>query len=105
MKKLMLIVLGSDDLADIRLCPASAYDWIHSLRTSSREEIPANVQSDLLAMGVKLGNTSVSVSTGTPENDRALAIPGVRFNSILEAIRHAVREGCELDAEYLGASY
>jgi len=109
MKEFCLIVFSGERL-DIKLCPASAHDWItsgckfSSAMVSTSDSIPEVVLDELHAMGVTLYSSAVRVSAGSVSKDRAWGLPGLQFDSILAAINHAHSEGC-ITKEFIGSHF
>lgn len=106
MKKQMLMVIlsgGGDTM--ISLVPFEAEAWIESPYPMSGEEaIPDAVKAGFEDQYDKSSGT-VAVSSGSGDNDRALALCGYDFGSTTAAHQFAKKHDMEVAGEYHGCIY
>lgn len=98
MKK-FLIVLLDDGVGRAVLAHESAGKWIWKpAPKSGQEPIPTSLREDL-------GPSMCDVSTGSPDNDRALQCPGTKFDTLTEALAYVRQHDIEVVGDYVGLTY
>lgn len=105
-QKCLIILSGGGDTF-VTMAPAAALDWINSPVPSSggRDEvIPAEVRQGYEDDYVEIG-TTVYVTCGSGDNDRALVVQGDEFDSVTEAIQAAANNGYEVIGDFIGNIY
>lgn len=118
MKRGYLIILTGQGDTDIRLANAEAKEWIESAPPAGHdgaweEEIPAAVcegqeidSPDTDGEGnVTYDPRKPQITIGSYDNDRALACPGIPFDSVRAAMRYATEHDIEIVGEYHGCIY
>lgn len=103
---------GQGDL-DIKLVPLCVLTWLHmpyepafKKDSSYNEELPAKVAQVFDALEPSSApHRYVRVTVGSYCNDRALAIPGPSFSSLLELIEHIQTNNPTIVDEFEGQIY
>lgn len=105
MTKKFLIVLSNHEDVEIILAEPGAEQWINTEPTevNVKEQIPEALFADAAEGDDE--QKEVYVSSGSWDNDRALACPGRHYSSFLEVTRVIHDADIELTGEYLGAIY
>jgi hypothetical protein len=106
-KKFLIVLRGGGDTV-IKLCAPETEGWLYmNAKFESggivEEKIPANVQAG--ADPKEALQETVEVTRGSWHNDRALAAPGLNFNSLSEALEWVIKNEAELTGEYTGCIY
>ena len=98
MNKMLIILEGQGD-TEVKFIDAEWEEWL-----STPPDFPAGHTSltELAPDGSK-----ISVTTGSWENDRAIQIgmSGLRFDSVTDALDHAVKQGWAVTCQYSGCIY
>lgn len=107
-KKYMIVLTGQGDTR-ITLANLEAETWICSPypkmnRGSAIEQIPDDVLVDNEKWRCR-EEDSIQVTVGSGRNDRAMAAPGPRFYSLMEAMEYIRENNIEITGEFSGAIY
>lgn len=98
MNKMLIILEGQGD-TEVKFIDAEWEEWL-----STPPDFPPGHTSltELAPDGSK-----ISVTTGSWENDRAIQIgmSGLRFDSVTDALDHAVKQGWAVTCQYCGCIY
>lgn len=101
MKKFLIVLFGQGDL-DIKLTSPAAQKWIEKDWGDRTEKIPKAVLKDY---PVDPEETKVYVTSGSGDNDRALACPGDSFGSFIEVTAYIHAHNIKLTGEFVGCLY
>jgi hypothetical protein len=106
MKKMILVSLtDADGDAHVKLCNACALEWFNSPYPRTGEEvIPADVLFGF-EEAVDDDSLMVRVTSGSGDNDRALACPGDAMSSVTAAFKYAKANHIDIVDEYHGMVY
>lgn len=104
MTEKFLIVLSNRSDEDIKLVPGPVKDWLGTPpafngATWIRDPVPADCRRLID------GPTYVGVTSGSFENDRALQLDGMRFDTVRAALDYADQHGWVINGEYEGYIY
>jgi hypothetical protein len=107
MKKFLIVLSGGGDTV-AKLCSPETEGWLHMNPKfegghSAEEKIPADVQAG--ADPNHALEETVRVTSGSWENDRALAAPGLSFETLSGALEWVIKNEAELTGEYHGCIY
>lgn len=98
MNKMLIILEGQGD-TEVKFIDAEWEEWL-----STPPDFPPGHTSltELAPDGSK-----ISVTTGSWENDRAIQIgtSSLRFDSVTDALDHAVKQGWAVTCQYSGCIY
>ncbi len=105
-----LVSLTGQGDHDFKLVSKDVFEWIVSPvvfkpgEHSKEDELPTTVFQE---MKKEFGDEpfGVRISSGSPDNDRALAAPGQRFSSMNELLQHLKEHGLEIAETYEGFIY
>lgn len=106
-KKYLIVLTGQGDTF-VRLVPPAAKDWIESPYPGAGEG-----GNEAIPDAVKEGHEDeydeedgdVFVSSGSGDNDRAMAIQGIEFDSITEAHKYTKKHKIDIVGDFNGYIY
>jgi hypothetical protein len=103
MKKMYLIILQGGGDTEIKLVNYAAKAWIESpYPARGKETIPKKVREDFED---EYEETTIHVTSGSGDNDRAMAVQGYYFDSTKSAHQYAKENSMTIENEYHGYLY
>ncbi len=109
-KGLYLIHLSGGRDSSLSLVTEDVWNWIHSgydsEKSSYYEELSEAVKEQMrLHNKYEPDCSSVMVTIGTYDNDRAINAPGIEFGSMKELFKYVKENDIEIIDEYEGGIY